>query len=99
MKFDATRKTMKCLSQDGSEVVNSRQSCRSPFKKVNIFGHGMQEKQHYRRGKLIEDGSRLRIHFKKFKDPRKHSVKDNLLPLQFKNYCVSKMHKFDVVDT
>ena len=95
--LDAARKTMKCLSQNGTEDIKSRHSCLSPFKKVNVFGHGMQEKEHYRRGKLTQDGSRLRIHFKKFKDPRKHSVKDHLLPMKFKNYCVSKMQRLDVL--
>ena len=90
MKFDETQRAMRCVSsKTGFENKKSSQSCRVPFKKINIFGSGMEDHQHYRRGKLIENGTYLVIHFKKYMDERKHSIKDQLLPLSFKDYCVS----------
>ena len=91
MTFDESQRTMRCVSsKTGYENKKSSQSCSVPFKKVNIFGSGMEDNQQYRRGKLIENGTYLTIHFKKYNDERKHSIKDILLPRNFKNYCVSK---------
>ena len=95
MKFDETQRTMRCVSsQTGDENEKSSQTCQVPFKKVNVFGSGMEDNQHYRRGKLIENETFLVINFKKYTDHQKHSIKDQLLPRNFRNYCVRKT--FDI---
>ena len=98
MKFDETGRTFRCIStQTNSEDTHARQYCRIPFKKINIFGHKMEENQNYRRGKLKENRTYLNIQFKKYNDPRKHSVKDHKLPIDFKNYCVSRRSEYNSI--
>ena len=86
-------KTMSCVSSaTGLEDNKSRRRCHVPFKKINVFGFGMQDDQHYRRGILKENGTHLTVHFKKFNDKRKHSIEDHHIPIKFKDYCVIKIN-------
>ena len=98
MKFDETGRTLRCVSsQTDTEDTHARQYCRTPYKKMNIFGYKMEENQTYRRGKLADNKTHLNIQFKKYNDPRKHSVKDHNLPIDFKNYCVSRSSGYNSI--
>ena len=66
-------------------------SCSKPLRKVNVFGYGMREEQHYYRGKLSDDGNYLKASFRTFSGaPGKHSIKPKKVPLKFEDYCVSR---------
>ena len=66
-------------------------SCSKPLRKVNVFGYGMREEQHYYRGKLSDDGNYLKASFEAFLGaPGKHSIEPKKVPLKFEDYCVSR---------
>ena len=84
---DAGRQ-IECHSTSGSKQSLKNLKCTRGLKKVHIFGHGMDDKDNDFYGKISDNGNNINVHFNK--TPNKlFSMKDENVPLNFTDYCVS----------
>ena len=81
-------KQIECRSTSGSKQSTTIGKCTKGFKKVRIFGHGMDDKDSDFYGKLSESGNIINVHFNKTTE-NKISIEDENVPLKFTDYCVS----------
>jgi hypothetical protein len=88
MNLTDNDKQIECRSTSGSKQSSTNWNCPKAFKKVNIFGHGMDDKVDDYFGKLSDNGHIIKVHFKK-NDSNKISIEDEDVPFDFKDYCVS----------
>ena len=66
--------------------------CNKAFKKVHLFGHGMDVNETDYYGNLSDDGNNINVNFKKpphGTNGNKYSRINEDIPLKFKDYCVS----------